>query len=175
MAKRSRRGRARAGLAAAVVAMGMLATATGGAARIHSEASARERDDGPSRGASTRARRAGLTAALAVAASTGAPSRSAPPTDGPRPDAETGRAATQPAAAPRLRRLRGAELNPALVERATEIIRRHHQDPFGTEIPFTIEGRTFVGRIERHYHPEGGPLRPWGYHAGCSLFAVESE
>jgi hypothetical protein len=74
-----------------------------------------------------------------------------------------------------LRRLRGSEVNPALVAKAAEIVHLHHHEAFGTEIPFSIDGRDYVGRIERHYHPEGGPARPWGYHPGCSLFAVESS
>ena len=91
------------------------------------------------------------------------------------PEAETPRPA--PAPAPEkthLRRLAGKELNRALAIQAKAIIMAHHQDAFGTEIPFEIEGKRYVGRIERHYHPEGGPLKPWGFHPGCSLFAVEA-
>jgi hypothetical protein len=92
----------------------------------------------------------------------------------PRPEA----APTDPAPAPapqptHLRRLTGKEMNRALVEQAKRIIREHHAKPFGTDIAFEIEGRRYVGRIERHYHPEGGPLKPWGFHPGCSLFVVE--
>jgi hypothetical protein len=72
-----------------------------------------------------------------------------------------------------LRRLTGREINRALVQHAHDIIMAHHEDAFGTEIPFEVDGKRYVGRIERHYHPEGGPLRPWGFHHGCSLFAVE--
>ncbi len=72
-----------------------------------------------------------------------------------------------------LRRIQNGELNRALVAKASEIIHEHHDEPFGTEIPFEIDGREYVGKIERHYHPEGGQLRPWGYHPGCSLFVVE--
>ena len=73
-----------------------------------------------------------------------------------------------------LRRIKGSELNKALVAKASQIIHEHHSEPFGTEIPFEIDGQEYVGKIERHYHPEGGELRPWGYHPGCSLFVVES-
>jgi hypothetical protein len=76
-------------------------------------------------------------------------------------------------AATHLRRLTGREMNRALVEHAKDIIQKHHQDAFGTEIPFEVAGKRYVGRVERHYHPEGGPLKPWGFHPGCSLFAVE--
>ncbi|MBN2192558.1 MAG: hypothetical protein JW751_07050 [Polyangiaceae bacterium] len=83
---------------------------------------------------------------------------------------------TAPAAEPArtLRRLRGSEVNAALVAKAREIVHHHHHEPFGTEIPFSVDGRDYVGRIERHYHPEGGDLKPWGYHPGCSLFAVDT-
>ena len=74
-----------------------------------------------------------------------------------------------------LRRIKGSELNKALTTKASQIIHEHHSEPFGTEIPFEIDGHEYVGRIERHYHPEGGELRPWGYHPGCSLFVVESR
>jgi N-acetylmuramoyl-L-alanine amidase len=69
-----------------------------------------------------------------------------------------------------LRRLQNGELNPALIAQARIILAAHHTDPFGTEVPFEIEGVRYVGRIEQHYHPPGGPMKPWGYHVGVSLF-----
>lgn len=80
-----------------------------------------------------------------------------------------------PAEPLRIRRLRGGELNPMLVRKANEIIRAHHQDPFGTVVPFDLEGKAFMGRIEQHFHPVGGPLKPWGLHPGCSLFIVDPQ
>ena len=44
----------------------------------------------------------------------------------------------------------------------------------GTEVPFSINEKRYIARIERHYHPEGGPIRPWGYHKGVSLLVLES-
>jgi len=73
-----------------------------------------------------------------------------------------------------MRRVRGSEMNVQLARKANQIIREHHKKPFGTNIAFEIDGKSYVGRIERHYHPPGGELRPWGYHPGCSLFVVES-
>jgi len=73
-----------------------------------------------------------------------------------------------------LRRLRARELNRALVKQARAIILEHYKKPFGTEIPFEVDGKRYVGRIEKHFHPVGGPAKPWGWHHGCSLFAVES-
>lgn len=72
-----------------------------------------------------------------------------------------------------LRRIRTSELNPTLIAKAAELVRRYHSEPFGTEIAFSLNGRDYVGRIERHYHPEGGARRPWGFHPGCSLLVIE--
>ena len=38
--------------------------------------------------------------------------------------------------------------------------------------PFVADNKDFVARIEQHYHPPGGALRPWGPHKGVSVFAV---
>jgi hypothetical protein len=72
-----------------------------------------------------------------------------------------------------LRRLPARELNRALVKQARAIILENYKQPFGTEIPFEVDGKRYVGRIEKHFHPVGGPAKPWGWHHGCSLFAVE--
>jgi N-acetylmuramoyl-L-alanine amidase len=69
-----------------------------------------------------------------------------------------------------LRRLTNAELTPALINEARRILAAHHADPFGTEVPFQVDGVQYVGRIEEHYHPPGGARRPWGHHPGVSLF-----
>jgi peptidoglycan L-alanyl-D-glutamate endopeptidase CwlK len=45
-------------------------------------------------------------------------------------------------------------------------------DNLGKEYPFVINEEKFVGRVERHYHPPGGSLRPWGPHPGISIFRV---
>jgi len=52
---------------------------------------------------------------------------------------------------------------------AQRLIREHHHDRPGTEIPFQLGAESYVARVERHYHPEGGPVKPWGYHPGISL------
>jgi len=69
-----------------------------------------------------------------------------------------------------LRRLTNSELTPALIAQARKILGAHHADPYGTEIPFEIDEVHYVARIEEHYHPPGGPRKPWGYHPGVSLF-----
>ena len=78
-----------------------------------------------------------------------------------------------PAAKAKLRRLRTRDLSPALMLAAAEVVRRHYAKPIGTEIALQVEGRNLVARVERHYHPEGGDVKPWGYHPGVSLFAVQ--
>lgn len=107
------------------------------------------------------------------------PARAAAPVvvvEDQRPLAEADAPVDEPAAEPetRLRRIRGSEMNVGLVQKAGEIIREHHKKAYGTDIPFEIDGQRYVGRIERHYHPPGGELRPWGHHPGCSLFVVET-
>jgi hypothetical protein len=56
---------------------------------------------------------------------------------------------------------------------SADLIKRHHAKRFGSEIEITIAGKPYVARIERHFHPEGGAVKPWGFHPGVSLFAVE--
>jgi hypothetical protein len=71
---------------------------------------------------------------------------------------------------PKLRRLRKAETSPGLLQVAARIVRTHHAKPLGTQVEVVVEGRRVVARIERHFHPEGGPVKPWGFHPGVSLF-----
>ncbi len=169
MSQRGWMGMARGWMTVSVLAVGLLGTATVAAARLDAH-----------RAASSETARA--TGASAVPAATAtvthhAPRQPAAPTAPTAPAAAEAEPEPPPATTPArsLRRLRGEELNPGLVRQASRIIREHHREPFGTEIPFELDGRAFVGRIERHYHPEGGPLKPWGTHAGCSLFAVEGR
>jgi N-acetylmuramoyl-L-alanine amidase len=68
-----------------------------------------------------------------------------------------------------LRRLRNDEVTPALTAEARRVLVAHRHEPYGSEFPFEIEGIRYVARIEEHYHPPGGPIKPWGYHPGVSL------
>ena len=72
-----------------------------------------------------------------------------------------------------IRKIKASEMNVKVVKKAREIINEHYKKPFGYEVEFEIDGKRYVGRIEQHYHPPGGELHPWGYHAGCSLYVVE--
>ena len=78
-----------------------------------------------------------------------------------------------PGAKRRLRRLKKVEVSTAMLLASADLIQRHYGKRIGTEIALELEGKPFVARIERHFHPEGGPVKPWGYHPGVSLFAVE--
>lgn len=71
-----------------------------------------------------------------------------------------------------LRRIANSEVTPAISVAAKTIIKLHHQTAYGTEIPFQADGKDYVGRIEEHYHPPGGPIKPWGHHPGVSVFEV---
>ncbi|HXK18687.1 MAG TPA: hypothetical protein VNG33_12840 [Polyangiaceae bacterium] len=71
---------------------------------------------------------------------------------------------------PKLRRMQKAEISPALQLAAAQIVRKHHAKPVGTQVEVEVEGRHVYARIERHFHPEGGALKPWGFHPGVSLF-----
>lgn len=70
----------------------------------------------------------------------------------------------------KLRRLQKSEISPAMSQAAAQIVHKHYAKPVGTEIPVEVDGKQLVARIERHFHPEGGPLKPWGFHPGVSLF-----
>lgn len=72
-----------------------------------------------------------------------------------------------------LRRLKRHELDTGLILASAELIKKHHAKRYGSEIEVEIQGKPYVARIERHFHPEGGAAKPWGYHPGVSLFAVE--
>lgn len=123
----------------------------------------------------------GSTMTLAAPAIHSAPAHAAlaapAPAPAPKPAATTPKSAPKaeqkPAPAPRLRRAKGSDITPAVAKKARQIINANYKKPFGTEIPFEINGKHYVGRIERHYHPPGGALHPWGYHHGCSVFVVE--
>lgn len=72
----------------------------------------------------------------------------------------------------RLRRLTRAELSTEMMLASAEVVKQHHAKRVGTEIELDLAGKSYVARIERHFHPEGGPIKPWGYHPGVSLFAA---
>jgi peptidoglycan hydrolase-like protein with peptidoglycan-binding domain len=70
------------------------------------------------------------------------------------------------------RRMRNAEVTPALTAEAKRLLALHHAAAYGSEYPFTLDGLRYLARLEQHYHEPGGPLKPWGYHPGISLFVA---
>jgi DNA-nicking Smr family endonuclease len=79
---------------------------------------------------------------------------------------------TQPGEPPaNLRRLTAAEVPVPMRAGLHGLLRQHSDAKVGALIPTTFDGKTYMARIEIHYHPEGGPVRPWGNHRGISLFA----
>ena len=72
---------------------------------------------------------------------------------------------------PKLRRMQPHEISRGMLEVAAKIVRKYYARPVGTQIEVEVEGRRVIARIERHFHPEGGRVKPWGFHPGVSLFA----
>ena len=57
-----------------------------------------------------------------------------------------------------------------VAQRAREILDANRGAEFGTEVPFEIDGQSYVGRIEEHCHEPGGPKKPWGPHRGVTVY-----
>jgi hypothetical protein len=72
---------------------------------------------------------------------------------------------------PKLRRMQPREINRGMLDVAAKIVRKHYAKPVGTQIEVEVDGKRVIARIERHFHPEGGAVKPWGFHPGVSLFA----
>jgi hypothetical protein len=91
------------------------------------------------------------------------------------PRAETAPAAP-PAAPPNgdaRRALQKGEVTGALERKANAVLEEHGDRPVGTEVPFELDGRRYVARIEQHYHEPGSAEGPWGPHKGVTLYATE--
>jgi hypothetical protein len=74
---------------------------------------------------------------------------------------------------PQRRAVRGDEMTPPIAQRAREILDEQRDVAFGTEVPFEVDGQSYIGRIEEHYHELGGPRRPWGRHRGVTVCHAE--
>jgi hypothetical protein len=113
-----------------------------------------------------------VSAAASVALTTVAPNIPAAPE--PVLASELSFAALAPTPEPprTLRRMETRELTPAMMQAAAQVVRQNYAKPVGTNVDIHVAGKHFVARIERHYHPEGGPIKPWGFHPGVSLFAI---
>lgn len=76
------------------------------------------------------------------------------------------------------RRLSDRDLGPsnpyatAIVTAAKEALGMLFPQPLGAERIVDIGGRQYACVLERHYHPPGGPAKPWGPHKGISMFEI---
>jgi len=76
-----------------------------------------------------------------------------------------------------VRRLSDGEVTPEMREFAIAVRDRIRSHRLGSEVDSEItlaDGSRIVARVEQHYHPPGGTMRPWGRHLGVSLFARAS-
>jgi hypothetical protein len=65
---------------------------------------------------------------------------------------------------------RKAETSPEIIARAEKILSEHGDAPVGTEIPFTLNGKRYVARVEIHDNPDASPGRPPGEHKGITVY-----
>ena len=42
--------------------------------------------------------------------------------------------------------------------------------PMGTIVQANVAGQSVIARLECHYHPPGGAVKPWGPHKGCTIY-----
>jgi hypothetical protein len=77
-----------------------------------------------------------------------------------------------PSVSAAVRALRNDELNPELVRRADDLL-WNHRAPVGTDIPFEVNGKSYIARFALHYHEFGSAQKPWGYHKGVTLYSTE--
>jgi peptidoglycan hydrolase-like protein with peptidoglycan-binding domain len=76
-------------------------------------------------------------------------------------------AATVPATPQKaLRRIGNKELTADIIRQAPVLLRAHFKEAIGTEIPFTSDGKSFVGVLEWHYNER------MGKHKGFSVFVA---
>jgi hypothetical protein len=71
-----------------------------------------------------------------------------------------------------MRKLTPEELSPSLIKKASEVLWKF-DSPIGSEIVIEDGGKSVVARFEQHFHEIGGPLKPWGFHKGITLYAAE--
>src|SRR3954462_7150821 len=60
---------------------------------------------------------------------------------------------------PKLRRMRKAEITKDMLA-AAKSVHKHYAKAVGTQIQIDVNGRPLVARIERHFHPEVGQVKP---------------
>ena len=76
---------------------------------------------------------------------------------------------------PGLQRITDAQVTPAITAGAVRVLNAYWHSNVGTEVPFAADGQAWIGRIELHFHPFNGPIKPWGYHHGVSVFCFTNS
>lgn len=77
----------------------------------------------------------------------------------------------EPVIPPDYRRMKDAEVTPELLAASPSFLSL----PYGSTAPVpNTEGLDVLAAIEQHFHPVGGPVKPWGWHKGVSLFIRET-
>lgn len=66
-----------------------------------------------------------------------------------------------------------AVTTPDVVAKAEELLRENANAAIGTTIPFRLNGRGHVARIEEHDNPEREPGRPFGKHKGVTVYLTD--
>jgi hypothetical protein len=61
---------------------------------------------------------------------------------------------------------RKAEVTPELAQRAQKLLEENADAPIGTEIPFTLGEKRYIGRIEQHVNAEKGE------HKGVTIYVA---
>ena len=68
---------------------------------------------------------------------------------------------------------RKAEPTPEIIAKAESLLKENADAKVGTEIPFRLNGKRYVGRVEEHDNPSGEPGRPAGKHKGITVYVSE--
>ena len=74
-----------------------------------------------------------------------------------------------------LYRIGDDEVTSDVSDGAVAVLDSYWDFPIGTEIPYYADGKTFVGRVELHFHSWEGTTTPKGYHHGVSVFGFEES
>jgi hypothetical protein len=73
----------------------------------------------------------------------------------------------EPAIPPEYRRMKDGEVSDELKAAAPAFLSL----PYGSVVPVpNIADQDVLAGIELHFHTPGGPVKPWGWHKGVSLF-----
>lgn len=67
------------------------------------------------------------------------------------------------------------EVTPEISKYAQAILKNQGLKPWGTCFYQDFAGKTYVFRLEMHYHAPGGPLKPWGRHTGVSVLRLVAD